>query len=91
MKIRNLTIKEDNPWSVTRTWSQWHGDTPVKEWTSEANKYKRKLRKKKKCWKVKEGILLMVGRLSGIDETLRLMRWGNFPELLISAEKGIIN
>ena len=35
--------------------------------------------------------LLMVGRLSGIDETLRLMRWGNFPELLIGAEKGIIN
>ena len=47
MKIRNLTIRDDNPWPVTRTWSQWHGDTPVKEWTSEANKYKRKLRKKK--------------------------------------------
>ena len=30
MKIRNLPIREDNPWPVTLTWLQWQGEKVLK-------------------------------------------------------------
>ena len=30
MKIRNLTIREDNPWPVTLTSLQWQGEKVLK-------------------------------------------------------------
>ena len=58
MKISNLTIREDNPWLAP---DRNDMEIPqLKGWTSQAE-----IEEEKNCWKANNGILLMIGRLSG--------------------------